>query len=144
MSEENNFNEIWGRVKLSTEIKTQKQLAVALCLTPQAITEMKKKEKFPEKWAYKLSEQFEIDARWLLDGVKRNDGKHRKGAREEKKFEILNEIEEWLEEEVRMNPKKKDWFEVEFEKKFEDFKKWKLRKETGPGSSNHYPSSKVA
>jgi len=144
MNQKNNFDEVWERVRVSTEIKTQKQLAVALCLTPQAITEMKKKGKFPEKWAYKISEQFELDARWLLDGVKKTKVKLEKEIKGSKKFEILNEIEEWLAEEVKMNPKKKNWFEVEFEKKFEEFKEWKQRKETGLNSGEHSLSSKVA
>lgn len=58
--------------------------------------------------------------------------------------QYLNEIGIWLQEEEKNEKKIREWFEVQFEMAFPKFKEWKQRKETGSGSGDHYPSSKVA
>lgn len=72
---------------------------------------------------------------WLLnqpsndrEELRRDLGESRRTTKI-RKFDILNQAEEWLIEEVGRNPKKEIWFEVEFEKAFEEFKKWKEEKE---------------
>jgi hypothetical protein len=62
----------------------------------------------------------------------------------QKNFEIMNQAEEWLNEEVKKNPKREFWFEVEFEKTFEEFKKWKEEKEESEESEASNLSRKVA
>jgi len=39
----------------------------------------------------------------------------------------LKNIESWLEEEKKQEPKFSDWFEVEFGKKFPEFAEWKRK-----------------
>jgi len=41
-----------------------------------------------------------------------------------RKFEMLNEFEEWLTEEVRKKPSRKEWFEIQLLDSFQPFKKW--------------------
>jgi transcriptional regulator with XRE-family HTH domain len=61
-----------------------------------------------------------------------------------KKFEILTQAEEWLTQEVKKNPKREVWFEVEFEKAFEEFKKWKEEKEESEEREASIANRKVA
>mgnify|MGYP000860173731 FL=1 len=87
---------------------------------------------------------------WLLNQPSGNAEKmvksHRKSAKDEKKrrFDILNQAEEWLADEVGKNPKKEIWFEVEFEKAFEEFKEWKEEKERAATEEAYATSRKVA
>jgi transcriptional regulator with XRE-family HTH domain len=63
---------------------------------------------------------------WLLnqpDNYKFNSGK------KNKRPEILNELEEWISEETRKNPKKEIWFEIHLQESFPKFKDWKDKKE---------------
>ncbi len=61
-----------------------------------------------------------------------------------RKFEILDQAENWLAEEVDKNPKREIWFEVEFEKNFQEFKKWKEAKEESEAKENSTSTRKVA
>ena len=57
---------------------------------------------------------------------------------------ILNEIEEWLTEEIQKNPGRETWFELEMIDNFESFKKWKRKRDEAIDSRENFPSSKVA
>jgi transcriptional regulator with XRE-family HTH domain len=83
----------------------------------------------------------EIDIRWLLTGKEANS---KKDVSKIKKFEILTQAEEWLTQEVKKNPKREVWFEVEFEKAFEEFKKWKEEKEESEEREASIANRKVA
>ncbi len=144
MDKENKFEEIWGRIKDSTEIKTQKELAVALSITPQAITEMKIKGKFSEKWAYKLADKYGLDVKWILEGLRSSKATPGKQARESRKFDILNEIEEWLNHLEEQEPGREAWFEYQFKDSFSGFKKWKEEKEESAAAEAYTSTRKVA
>jgi hypothetical protein len=144
MITKNNFNEIWIRLRSSTEIRTQKELAAVLGLTPQAVTEMKKRGKFPENWAYKLAEKYNLSAKWILEGTEKQTNQSREEVNRKKKFDILNEIEAWLDEITKKEPYRKEWFQAEIEDKFPAFKAWKEEKERKAEPKTDYPSSKVA
>ncbi|MDD2467315.1 MAG: helix-turn-helix transcriptional regulator [Desulfobulbus sp.] len=87
----------------------------------------------------------DIDIKWLLTGEKTKKSQEKaERAEETRKFDILNEVEKWLGEEVKKDPKNEIWFQIQFEKKFPDFKTWK---EEGDETERHrsvYPTSKVA
>ncbi len=78
---------------------------------------------------------------WLLTGKKKIE---LRSDNEKRKFKIFDQAEEWLSEEVRKNPKKEAWFEVEFEETFDGFKKWKEEKEEAETRENYTSSRKVA
>lgn len=140
-----NFRESWKRIKDSTGIRTQKELAEALDITPQAVTEMKRKGRFPDNWGYKLSEIYKIDARWIIDGQGASENNQRaNSSKKSRKIDFLNTVEEWLCEEVGRNPKLENWFEIEFEKKFQEFKTWKEEKEESEARENSTSTRKVA
>jgi len=137
----NEFDEIWARIKSETGLKTLKELALTLKITQQAVSEMKAKGKFPPGWAYLVGEQFNLLTEWIM----KNQGPKRlKDVPQNRQFDILNQVEEWLTGEVGKNPKKEIWFEVEFEKAFEEFKKWKEGKEESAAATAYTSTRKVA
>ena len=90
----------------------------------------------------------DIDIKWLLTGENREKSEKSRGkpvrAEKIRKFDILNQAEEWLTGEVEMNPKREFWFEVEFEKAFDEFKKWKEEKEESAAEAAYSSTHKVA
>jgi len=76
---------------------------------------------------------------WLLTG----DGEKfswKKG----KKAGILYHIEMWLEEEKKEESNIYEWFRIQFEKAFPDYKKWKEEKEESEAAKAYTSSRKVA
>lgn len=62
----------------------------------------------------------DIDINWLLTG------------KEGEKFErpnILDDLEEWVRQETKLNPKRKDWLEIQLLDSLTAFKAWKEEKE---------------
>lgn len=73
----------------------------------------------------------DINIEWLITGegaIKRKSQLDSKPVTK-RKFDILDETEEWLSEEVRKNPKNEIWFEVQMEKCFSGFKEWKRKRD---------------
>lgn len=131
--------EVWERIKKETGLNSMKNLAVTVNISPQAVSEMKSKGKFPPGWAYIIGEQFNLLTEWIMKG---------KGPKRiDEKLEInplLIEINSWLNEEIKKNPKKEIWFEVEFERSFYEFKKWKEEKEGAATGEDYFANRKVA
>ncbi len=67
-----------------------------------------------------------LNANWFLRGV---EPKYLNTFDESKEISEVKEgfcslIEEWMTETAEEDPRKKDWFELQFEKKFPEFKEW--------------------
>ncbi|MDD2469240.1 MAG: helix-turn-helix transcriptional regulator [Desulfobulbus sp.] len=125
---------------------TGNKLAEIIGISQGSLSEIENGKREPSgKVFYGLAENTDIDIKWLITGEKTGKGQE-KSARAEKvrKFNILNQAEEWLTVEVGKNPKKEIWFEVEFEKTFEEFKKWKEEKEESAAEEAYSSSRKVA
>jgi predicted transcriptional regulator len=136
---ENEFNEIWARIKAETNLKSLQSLANIVKISQPAVSEMKGKGKFPPGWAYLVGKEFGLLTEWIMTG----EGPKRLSDRQEIN-PILVEVNEWLKEEVRKNPKKGIWFEVEFGEKFQEFSEWKRKRDQGESGGDIFPSSKVA
>ena len=138
----NEFDEIWARIKAETNLKSLQGLANIIKISQPAVSEMKGKGKFPPGWAYLVGKEFGLLTEWIMTG------KGPKRFEEQKEnsvnYPILYEIGEWLDGEVKKNPKQEIWFEVEFEKKFQEFREWKRKRDQQESSGNSFPSSKVA
>ena len=78
----------------------------------------------------------DIDIEWLLTGEEKitlekesslNLSEEKRYNSAEKKMypEILNEFKEWILEEIRKNPKKRDWLEIQLQDFFPAFRLWK-------------------
>lgn len=63
------FDEVWDRVKKATDIQTQRQLASFLNITPQSITNLKKKgDVFLLNWIYRIASGYNLSMDWLISG----------------------------------------------------------------------------
>ena len=88
----------------------------------------------------------EINIEWLLTG---KGNKKRKEKRQEiqdirRQFEILNDAEEWLAEEIQRNPNRKIWFELHLLDSFQSFKMWREERKGAETYREDTPVSKVA
>ena len=61
------FKQIFNRLE-SLGINTQQDLAGSLAITQSAVSDAKKRGKFPRRWAEKLSKKFDISLDFLLSG----------------------------------------------------------------------------
>jgi transcriptional regulator with XRE-family HTH domain len=133
---------------------TGNKLAEIIGISQGSLSEIENGKREPSgKVFYGLAKNTDIDIKWLITGEKTGEGPKRlseddgmnplltgeertksivqledepKGGR---KFDIINEVEEWLGEEVRRNPKKEIWFEVEMQESFSSFKEWKRKRD---------------
>ncbi len=159
-----NFDAIWQRISFETGIKSLRQLAVIIDKKQPTISAAKAKGDFPPGWAYLVGIKYGLLTEWIMtgEGPKRLSeggemnplltGEERtrsmvqledepKGGR---KFDIINEVEEWLGEEVRRNPKKEIWFEVEMQESFSSFKEWKRKRDQQKSGEYTDTTRKVA
>ena len=83
---------------------------------------------------FRICIYLEININWLLTG------KGTKGLKEEKekdfKSNYLVKIENWMKEVTERDPRKKDWFELQFERSFPEFTFW-LKEEEGGQDNQH-------
>lgn len=135
------FYETWERVKKETPLSNFRQLAEIVETSGSNITKRKNEDAFPIEWAFMIGMEYEISTEWLLTGEK---PKNRGETERKRKFTILDEIEVWLEEETRKNPKHEPWFEIQMQELFPKFKVWKERKEGKVEKSEIAQLSKIA
>lgn len=137
----NDFDAVWGRISETTGIKSLRQLAVIIDKKQPTISAAKAKGEFPAGWAYEIEKKYGLLTGWIMtgEGPKRIDD-----AAKHRKLEILNEVEEWLVEEMKKNPGRETWFELQLMDNFESFKKWKRKRDEAKDSGQNFPSSKVA
>lgn len=62
------FEAFFERVKESTDIRSQSDLARALDVGRAAVSLAKKKDQVPPRWVLTLSVRYEVDSRWLETG----------------------------------------------------------------------------
>lgn len=88
----------------------------------------------------------EINIEWLLTGKGNRERKEKKQEIRDFRgqFEILNDVEEWLTEEVERNPNRKIWFELHLLDSFQAFKDWREEKKGTETHGENIPVSKVA
>jgi len=102
---------------------------------------MKGKGKFPPGWAYQVGKEFGLLTEWIMTG----EGQKRQGdTPQNRRFDMLNEFEEWLIEEVRRNPERKIWFEIHLLDSFQTFAEWKRKRDEKEGGESANPTRKVA
>lgn len=140
ISIENNFEVVWKRISEETGIKSLRQLAVIIKKRQPTISAAKAKGEFPPGWAYQVGKQFGLLTEWIMTG---KGPKRIEDATIYRKFDILNEIEEWLTEEVKNNPRRESWFELQMLDNFESFKKWKRKRDEAKSGESEFPASKI-
>lgn len=68
------FVDVFKRLQ-SLGIATQQDLAGTLKITQSAVSDAKKRGRFPRRWAEKLSQKFSISLDFLLSGEYKRDAK---------------------------------------------------------------------
>lgn len=64
-----NFDEVFDRIKLATNTKTQVELAEVLGIRQSSISDAKKRDSVPAEWYMKLFEKFGLSPDWLKKAV---------------------------------------------------------------------------
>jgi len=126
-----NFDAIFLRIKEETGIKSVRQLAGIIGKTHPTISVAKAKDNFSASWAFEIEKKFGLLTRWIMTG---EGPKRLKDVPQNRQFEMLNEFEEWLSEEVRRNPERKIWFEIHLLDSFQMFAEWKRKRDVKEGA----------
>lgn len=115
------FEEAFKRIEAATGIKTMTELAKIVGSSQQYISKKSREGAFPVVWAHEVAKKYGLSTDWIMTG----EGPRRLSELQHcRKFEMLNEFEEWLTEEVRKKPSRKEWFEIQLLDSFQPFKKW--------------------
>lgn len=69
MSNSNQFEESWKRVKQLTGWEKSKELADFLGISGSSVSGTKGRGNFPLEWAYKIAKDFKGNIEWILDGA---------------------------------------------------------------------------
>ncbi len=136
-----NFERIWGRVKDNTEIRTFTELANLVGTTSQYVSRKKKEDDFLVIWAFAVAQKYGLSTDWIMTG---KGPKKLEELPQERRFDMLNEFEEWLSEEVRRNPERKIWFELHLLDSFQRFAEWRRKRDEEAGGEFGGPKRKVA
>ncbi len=83
----------------------------------------------------------DIDIVWLLTG---EGPKRVEEGTARRELTILDESEEWSLEEIRKNPERKIWLEIQLLDSFEKFKKWKLKRDEKKGGEPGHTIQNIA
>ncbi|MDD2467920.1 MAG: helix-turn-helix domain-containing protein [Desulfobulbus sp.] len=137
----NKFEEIWDRIKEETPLKNLTELAEITGITQSALSKAKGRNDFSASWAYAVGKKFGLLTEWIMTG---KGPKKIEELPQERRFEMLNEFEEWLSEEVLRNPERKIWFELHLLDSFQKFAKWKLQRDEQKGGEFGKAKRKVA
>lgn len=131
------FEEIWERIKIETNLKSLQGLANIIKISQPAVSEMKSKGKFPPGWAYLVGKEFGLLTEWIMTGVGPKTLEELKGD-----MAFYEELEEWAKETGRSE--NTQWLKNQIESFFPMFSEWKKRKAEGGIAQPEFPSSKVA
>ena len=118
-----NFEEIEKRIKQELDLKNSKQLVEMIGIPQPTYSSRKKNNNFAAEWVVILTLKFNLNVRWILTG----EGPKKTGAQTEKiktDNSYLLQVTSWFEEITAQDPRKKTWFEVQFEETFPQFTEW--------------------
>jgi len=137
----NKFEEIWARIKEETPLKNLTELAEITGITQSALSKAKGRNDFSASWAYAVGKKFGLLTEWIMTG---KGPKKLEELPQERRFDMLNEFEEWLSEEVRRNPERKIWFELHLLDSFQRFAEWRRKRDEEASGEFGGPKRKVA
>lgn len=134
------FEKIWARIKLETNLKSLQGLANIVKISQPAVSEMKAKGKFPPGWAYLVGKEFGLLTEWIMTG---EGPKRLEGCTEINP--LLIEVNEWLNEgKKHKNADFRILFEQQMIRAFFDYEEWKRKRDENEGGEYNLPTSKVA
>ena len=124
---------IINRLKEMTGKTTDKDLAEMLDMKKGNFSARKQRDSLIDvvtEWGIKN----DVDLNYLMKGKKASS----------LKYGFLSKISDWIDSLSKEDTRTLPWFELQFEKKFPDFKKWKEEGEETEPHRSVYPTSKVA
>ncbi|MBV5328106.1 MAG: helix-turn-helix domain-containing protein [Chlorobium sp.] len=136
----NSFENIWGRIKKETGLKSLKSLADIVEISQPAVSEMKAKGKFPAGWAYAVGKKYGLLTEWIMtgEGPKRLNGTVEINP-------LLIGVNEWLNEEKKENDAEfKILFQQQMIRAFFDYEKWIKKRDEQENSESISLNKKVA
>jgi hypothetical protein len=135
------IEEVIRRVKKECSIKDEKDVADLIGISPQNFSK-KKTQKSVINDIFKWAILNDKDLNLLFKG-EANGGVDIR-SEQKRKYEYLEKIDEWIAKKLSEDSRNKDWFEIEFEKFFPEFKKWKEEKEESEEREASIAHRKVA
>ncbi len=135
-----NFDDVIKRL-LEIKGKSQgKEAAQLLGISPADLSNRKKRGTLLPlliEWAM----QEEVNLHWFITG----EGPERlEAVPQNRQFDMLNEFEVWLNEEVRRNPERKIWFELHLLDSFQKFAEWRRKRDEQESGEVEGSKRKVA
>ncbi|MGP0567191.1 helix-turn-helix domain-containing protein [Nitrospina sp. 32_T5] len=62
------FTDAFNRIRLETDLQTQEELARFLGIRQSSVSGAKKRGRFPNTWAEKLSRHYNLRYEWIMEG----------------------------------------------------------------------------
>lgn len=124
---------IIDRLRLLTGMSEDQELANLLGMKKSNFSARKQRDSLLDviaEWGITNN----VDLNYLLKGNKN----------EQLEDNFLKIVEKWIQAKNTDDPRFKIWFEVEFEKTFQEFKKWKEEKEESEARESSTSTRKVA
>ena len=135
------IDKVVDRIKREYSLKEDKEVAELIGISPQNFSKKKAKGTI-------ISDLFEWsiingkDLNLLFKGEKREVRMEAEEKRNENNY--LTMINEWISKKLNEDPRTAVWFEVEFERAFDEFKIWKEEKEAAAIEKGYASNRKVA
>lgn len=120
------------RIKKENSLKEDKEVATLIGLSPQNFSTKKKKGTVVNDilgWA--LSENKNLDLLFKGEEKIRN-------SKPKSRYSYLDAVKEWIDEKLIDDPRNRNWFEVEFEKAFQEFKEWRQKREISSNEDSSF------
>lgn len=127
------FDEIWGRIKSETQVKSMVSLAKTAGTTQQNVSKKKKEKKFPIEWAYKVGRKYGLLTEWIMTG----EGPKRLGDSATSPDQISEQkgiIEEWVQD-VREKEGHDGRIVMELSLQVSEFREWYREKKSKSGET---------
>lgn len=110
------FEKIWERVKERTDISTFRELAEKIGTRSQYVSDKKRQDDFPLKWAFQIAQEYDLSTDWIMTG---------KESKKNTENSYTEKLTEWIsEEEKREDARRVGEIELQIERALPEFKEW--------------------
>ena len=112
------FQEIVKRLEEITkkELEDNKSIGELAGVSGEAVRKQKEKDKFPEKWAFKIGQEYGECPNWILTGEKKLGICQGKG--------FTANLITWISKEIEKDPREEQRIELTIEEALPKFKEW--------------------
>ena len=117
------FEIIENRVKTALGIEKSTSLIEIIGTSQPTYSRRKSENNFKIEWAYSIAAQKKLSTDWIMTG---EGPKNRENQTQPTEIDsdYLSQVIFWFKEITLQDPRKKTWFEIQFEKAFPEFVEW--------------------